>query len=106
MPLVGGYISDSYEIFRMGSVLIKNAIGVIGIILLFASIIKAVINLIIMNLTFKLVAGITEPFASKEVGEFLSSLSVVISYLIACIVSVFMMGFITLLVIISTANLG
>lgn len=104
LPLVGGYVSDSYEIFRAGSILIKNALGTLGVIILFGIVVLVVIKLVLYNLCFKFACGITEPFASRETTSFLSSLSVVFNYLIACVVSVFMMSFIIIIVIISTAN--
>jgi len=105
LPIVGGYVSDSYEIFRAGGVLIKNAVGTIGAVILFSLVIIKVINLIVYNLAFKFASGVTEPFASKEISSFLSSLSTIFSYLIAAIIIVFMMSFITIIVFISTANL-
>lgn len=105
LPIVGGYVSDSYEIFRAGSVLIKNAVGTLGAVILFSIVIIKVVNLIVYNLAFKFASGVTEPFSSKEISSFLSSLSTIFSYLIAAIIIVFMMSFITLIVFISTANL-
>lgn len=105
IPLVGGYVSDSYEIFRVGSVLLKNSIGVIGVVLLFALIIGKVLTLIIYNLGFKLASGLAEPIATNKISGFLSSLSTIFNILIAGIVACFLMCCLTLLIIISTANI-
>lgn len=104
LPLVGGYVSDSYELFRAGSILIKNSVGMVGIILIFSAIIYKVLNLTLYSLGFKLIGALTEPFGESKLTEFLSSLGTVFKFLIASIVSVFMMCFIGLLLIISTAN--
>lgn len=104
IPLVGGYVSDSYEIFRVGSVLLKNSIGVIGVVLLFALVIGKVLTLILYNLGFKLASGLSEPLATNKISGFLSSLSTIFNLLIAGVVACFLMCCLTLLIIISTAN--
>ena len=104
LPLIGGYVSESYEVFRAGSVLIKNSIGVIGVVILFSIIIVKVINLILYSLSFKLTSALIEPFGSNKITEFLSSLGTIFNFLLTTIVCVFMMCFILLVVIISTAN--
>ena len=105
IPLVGGYVSDSYEIFRMGSVLIKNSLGMVGVIILFSLVIGKVVSLILYNLGFKLASGISEPLGLNKVTKFLSSLSTIFNFLIAGIVSCFLLCFLTLLIIMSSANI-
>lgn len=104
LPLVGGYISDSYELFRAGSVLMKNSIGTIGVIIIFSVVIIKVISLLIYNLGFKFAGAVIEPMGENKISNFIASLSVVFNFLLVTIIAVFMMCFITLLVIISTAN--
>lgn len=104
IPLVGGYVSDSYEIFRMGSVLLKNSIGIVGVVLLFSLIIGKVITLILYNLGFKLASGLSEPMGMGKVSRFLSSLSTIFNFLIAGLVSCFLLCFFTILIIMSSAN--
>lgn len=105
IPLVGGYVSDSYEIFRVGTVLIKNSIGVIGVLILFSLVVGKVVNLIIYNLGFKLASGLSEPISAGKTSRFLSSLSTIFNFLIAGIVACFLLGCLTLLVVMSSANI-
>lgn len=105
IPLVGGYVSDSYEIFRIGSVLIKNSIGVVGVIILFALVIGKVVALILYNLGFKLASGLSEPLGVNKITKFLSSLSTIFNFLIAGIMACFLLCFFTLVIIMSSANI-
>lgn len=105
IPIVGGYVADSYELFRAGSVLIKNAVGVVSVIILFSIVISRVITLIIYNLGLKFAGGIIEPLGVSSVSRFMASVSNVFNFLIASIASVFMMCFISIMLIISTANM-
>lgn len=104
IPLVGGYMSDGYEIFRMGSVLIKNSLGMVGVIILFSLVIGKVVTLIVYNLGFKLASGLAEPMGMNKVTRFLSSLSSVFNLMIASIVSCFLLSVLTIIIIMSSAN--
>ena len=105
LPLVGGYVSDSYEIFRVGSVVIKNSIGAISVVLLFAIIIGKVVTLILYNLGFKLASGLSEPFGMNKITKFLASLSTIFNFLIAGIVVCFLLSAITLFILMSVGNM-
>lgn len=105
LPIVGGYVSDSYELFRAGSVLIKNSIGVVAVIIIFGILISKIVSLLLYNLGFKLAGAIIEPMEEGKISKFLASLPVVFNFLFVAIMSIFMMCFISLIVIISTANL-
>ena len=73
IPLVGGYISDGFNLILTSSVLIKNAIGYTGIIVIFLTIISPLVKIYLYKLGLSLVAGIIEPVADKRVTEFVSS---------------------------------
>ena len=105
IPLIGGYVSDSYEIFRVGSVLIKNSIGVIGVVILFTLVIGKIVTLVLYNLGFKLASGISEPLSNGKASKFLGSLSTVFNFLIVGIVACFLMSALTLLVVMSAGNI-
>lgn len=104
IPMVGGYLSDSYELFRVGSELIKNSVGVVGVVLLFGMVIKKVVTLGVYKLGFMLASGITEPFGTKKITRFLSSLSTLFNFLIVGIVASFLMIVITIFILMSVVG--
>ncbi len=104
IPIVGGYLSDGFEIFRGGSILIKNSLGFIGVIILIFVILSPLVKLIALNLTFKLASSFTEIVGAKKISNLLSGVTKIFSYLIAIIFAVFMMCFILFILIIMTAN--
>lgn len=87
IPLVGSYLSDGLNLIVASSVLIKNAVGAGGLILLFATIIVPVLNLIVFMLSLKLVAAILEPITDSRISNFISMLAKSISLLIVMILS-------------------
>ena len=104
VPIVGGFIKDGFDIVVAGSSLIKNAVGVGGLISLFFIIITPLSSMITFSLLFKLVSGIIEPFETGQISSLCVSFSKFISYLIICILIVGLMFFIMILLIIFSAN--
>lgn len=105
IPMIGGYISDSYEIFRVGGVLIKNSVGVVGVALLFGMAIKKVLTLGVYKLGFSLASGLTEPLNTSKITRFLSSLSTLFNFLIVGIITSFLMIILTIFILMSLVNI-
>ena len=104
IPIIGGYLSDGFNLIVAGSVLIKNAVGVAGLFLLASTVLAPVIKIAIMILTLKLTAAILEPLAPQGFSDFVSGAAKSISMLIAIILSVAFMYFIMLLLVVCTGN--
>lgn len=87
IPTIGGYLSDGFSLILASSVLIKNAGGYTGILLIFVTIISPLTKILLFKLGLSLVASIIEPVADQRVTNFVSktakSLSMLSSILIA-----------------------
>lgn len=88
VPIVGGYVSDGLSIIMASSMLIKNAIGGVGLFLLLSSVITPILNLALFVLSLKFMAGVIEPIGDKKIANFISDLSKSMSMLIALLVAV------------------
>lgn len=105
IPYIGGFLSDSFNIVLAGSVLIKNALGVTGIIILFSSIIVPIISMLCFKFGLELCSGVLEPICDSRLCNYLSELSKLITMLISVIVVCAIMYLIMIASIMSTANL-
>ena len=94
IPLVGGFLSDGVSVMMLSCSLIKNAIGVSGLIMLFCTIIVPVLKIIVFSLLLKLVTAILEPIADARVTSFVGELSKSISTLVAIILGISFMYFV------------
>ncbi len=94
VPILGGYLSDGISLIMASSVLIKNGVGVAGLVVLLGTIISPVMKVLIFSLSLKLIAGIVEPLSEKRISNFIYGVSKSLSMLIACIVG---MGFMYLI---------
>lgn len=105
VPIVGGYVSDGLSIIMASSMLIKNAVGTAGLLLILFSVISPVISLILFMLALRFMAGIIEPIGDKKTANFVSDISKSMSMLIALIVAVSFMYMVMTGLIMMSANL-
>lgn len=83
VPLVGGFLRESSETVLASGVLIKNALGVCGVMLLAFTLLTPVIKLVVFSLFLKLTAGVSEILGNEKTGAFLSKISSLTNYVLA-----------------------
>ncbi len=105
VPILGSYLSDGMSIILASSTLIKNAVGAGGLLLLVATILSPLIQLIMFMLVLKLIAGIVEPLGNGQIANFVSSLSKSLVLLIVIIIGVAFIYFIMLGLVMCSANI-
>ena len=75
VPVVGGFLSDTLDTVTTSAGLIKNAVGVSGIVIMCGICVVPVIKLGVMQLLLKLCAAIAEPVTDKRISGMLWSIS-------------------------------
>ncbi len=104
VPIVGGYLSDGFNLIMSSSILIKNAVGVAGLFLLFATIIIPVVKIAIFSLGMKLSSAIIEPISDSRMTDFVYTVGKNMGFLVATILCVSFMYLIAIALIICTGN--
>ena len=104
VPIVGGYIKDGFNLILGSTVLIKNAVGVTGLLLLLSYVIAPVINILVCILGFKLAAAVIEPLSDAKTPNFLHSVSQSFGLLMAAFLAIAFMFFVTVMLMIMTTN--
>lgn len=105
IPLIGGFISDGFDLILCSSVIIKNAVGVVGIILILLTIISPIVKIVVLKLALQLVAAILQPIGDSRICDFCSGCSKILVYPIVLILAVAFMFFISVGLIMTTANI-
>jgi len=105
VPVLGSYLSDGISVIIASSVLIKNAVGVAGLLLLFATIFAPVIKIVIVILLLKLCAAILEPLCEKQIHEFLYSIAKSLNMLTVCLIAVGLMYLISVSLLMCCSNI-
>ncbi len=87
IPVVGGILSESVETIMNCSVLIKNSVGIFGILCLLAMVVFPILKIGAMLILFRLTAAVCEPISEPKIigciSEFANSISVLFSILTA-----------------------
>lgn len=104
IPLLGSYLADGFNLIIASSVLIKNTVGVCGLIVLFVSILIPVLKLVVYMLFLKLASAILEPVSDPKISNFIAMLSKNVSLLIVLILGCAFSYLLILGMVICTAN--
>ena len=104
VPVLGGYLSDGFDLIMASSVLIKNSVGVAGLVLLVCTILSPIIQILSLSFGLKFVSAIIEPVTDEKITSFLYSVSKHLNMLIIAILAVSFMYFICIMLLIFTSN--
>jgi len=72
IPVVGKLLGDSVDTILGSTILIKDAIGFIGIMALFGAALAPILKILSLMLVFYITSAIIEPFADKRICQCLS----------------------------------
>ena len=95
IPVVGGIVSDASETILVGAALVKNSVGIYGMLVLIAIVIGPFLKIGVQYLLLKLTAAICGIFSDKSVNGLLESFSTAMGLLLS------MTGTVCLLLMIS-----
>lgn len=105
VPIVGKMFSDALEILISCSLLLKNAIGILGVIGIIFVCAFPVLKIVAMILVYKIASALIQPIADSKVIECLNGMTKSLILVFAAVASVAIMFFAALTIIIGTGNL-
>lgn len=101
IPIVGGILSDSVETVMRCSAVIKNSVGVLGVILIFFIVIMPIVNIISVMVVFRITAAFCEPISDKALVECISCMANGIGAAFSMLVAVSVMFIIMITIMIN-----
>ena len=104
VPIVGGYLRDGFDLIVAGSVLIKNVVGISGVFALFFVVIVPVLHIAVTSVLLKFTAAFTGALSDNGTSDLCANFSKGITYISAAVLSVGFMLFVTILLMILSAN--
>ena len=104
VPIVGGFLSGGFDLVLAGSALIKNSVGMIGIFVLVAGVLPSLVAVAGFSLGLRLTAAVCEPVGDERIAAFLTQLSESTGYLVACLLCIAFLYFLTVLLLICSAG--
>lgn len=104
VPVLGGYVSDGFDVVVASTSLVKNAFGVVSMLVVFYMTVKPLVTLVCVKLGLQAVAAVSEPLADARYLRILNGFEKSLTFLSALVVAVAFMFCILALVAISCAN--
>ena len=106
VPILGGYVSDGFDLLTASLVLVKNAVGLTGVVVLLAVVLFPLLQIAVYILSLRLTAALTEPMGDARTSSVLASLADSASLLVTALVGVGFMFFVVLMLVIGSFNPG
>jgi stage III sporulation protein AE len=104
VPIVGGLFAQSVDVVISCTLLIKNAVGIAGIIIIAAIVISPAFAILAHYFLFKLTGAVLEPITGSEMGKFVQDAADVLMMLFVAVMAAAIMFFVTTAVIIGAGN--
>ena len=104
IPVVGGILSESVETVMNCSVLIKNSVGLLGILCLAVIAVTPLLKIAAILLIFRLTAAVSEPVTEPRIVNCISVLANSVSILFSMLAATTVMFIIILTIIINAGN--
>lgn len=104
IPMVGGILAETVETVMNCSTVIKNAVGVAGIIAVIVIAVVPLIKITVCLILFRLCAAVIQPITNERYVKFLSELADSVSTVLAISVSAVVMFVILLTIMINIGN--
>jgi stage III sporulation protein AE len=99
VPIVGKSLSDAISTVAGYSILLKNALSSLGLVIIVAILLFPVIKLLIIVVAYKLTAALIEPISDGRLVNCINSAGSSIVLIMACLICVSVMFFIMICII-------
>ena len=106
VPVLGGYLSDGFDLLSTSLVLVKNAIGYTGAVILICIVLFPLVKVVIFTLTLRLTSAIVEPIGDTRMSGLLHTVAGNMNLLITALAGVAFLFYILLMLFIGSCNMG
>jgi stage III sporulation protein AE len=104
IPVIGRMFTDATDTVLSASLLLKNAIGIVGVLIVLAIALFPAIKILAIALIYKIAAALLQPLGDGPIIKSMQVMSKVILYIFACLLVVAFMFFIAIVIIVASSN--
>ena len=104
IPVVGSMLTDALEAVIGTSILLKNAIGLVGVLVLLVIWVFPMLQILVIGIIYRLAGALVQPFGESQIGNALETMSKCINLVFAAVAAVGLMFFIGMSIIIALGN--
>ena len=106
IPVVGKILGDAVDTVLGCGIILKNAVGLIGVIVVIAICIAPILKLAILTITYKLLAGICEPIADKNIVSLIEQVGDIFKIFLAILTTISVLLIIVTALVVKISNTG
>lgn len=104
IPVVGKMLSDALEAVAGTSLLLKNAVGLVGVLAVFFMCAFPVLKILSLALIYKLTAAVIQPISDNQVVSSLNTMGNSLMLVFAAVISVGLMFFFVIAIVVGAGN--
>lgn len=106
IPVVGKVLGDAVDTVIGCSAILKNAIGIVGVIVVIAICITPILKLAIITIIYHLTAALCEPITDSKIVSLITQMADTFKILLAILCSISVMLIIGITLVINISNTG
>ena len=106
IPVVGKILGDAVDTVLGCGIILKNAIGVIGVIIIIGICIMPILKIAILTVSYKILASVSEPIADAKIIKLLEQIGDIFIVLLAILCSISVMVIVGTTLVIKISNSG
>ena len=106
IPVVGKILGDGVDSILGCAVVLKNAVGVIGVIIIIGICINPILKVAFFSIMYSLLSAIIEPISDKKISNLLQEMSSVFKLLFGVLCTVATLLIIGITIVIKISNSG
>ncbi len=104
IPVVGGILSETVETVMNCSVIIKNAVGIIGIIVLLGTMLLPIIKISACLIVLRITAALIQPISDEKIVKCISGIADSVGLVFAVVAAITVMFIIILTIMLNAGN--
>ncbi|MHB1125361.1 MAG: stage III sporulation protein AE [Bacillota bacterium] len=105
VPVVGGMFADAVEAVVGTSLLLKNAVSLVGVIMIFALTIFPALKILSAVMVFKIAGALVQPFGDNQISDALELMGNSLLLVFGAVAAVGLMFFIVISIIVGLGNM-
>jgi len=105
VPVVGGMFSDALEAIVSSSLLIKNAVGIAGVVVVLSIMLMPLLKILCIALIYKLAGAMIQPVEEGQVAGCLNDLGNSLLSVFAVVATAGLLFFFTLAIVVAVGNI-
>jgi stage III sporulation protein AE len=105
IPVVGRTFTDAADTVLSASLILKNAVGIVGLAIIIFIVLFPAIKIFVIALIYKFAAAILQPIADGPIITSLNTISKYIVLILACLLAVSLMFFLAIVIIVTASNI-